>query len=547
MKVSRDDVLFTRNQIYSSVNKKDQDTKISHLLKVASPKRDRKMKQTIRIKYIFWNTNRQACHQVCQKFFLKALNLSQRRVITIAKQVKSGTGIVENRGGDRKSHLFGSKRAAVVHFIGSLRGTESHYSRTKSQRIYLSSELNISKLFVMYNNKATDRLRVKRSFFYHIFNTKFNLGFGSPATDVCTFCYRLKNFIKFEKENNASRNAIISQLRIHKLSAKQFNIELKNSPDNSVSYCFDLQQIQMLPKLPIQEAFYASQLALYNFCIMDLQTQTPDFYSWIECQASRGPNEIGSALYNFLNKTDFPPDTQILRLFCDGCSGQNKNSFIIHLLQYWLFKKAPPTIKTVLLIFPVRGHSFLPADRVFGRIEKLTRKKTEIVTKEEYWDIFREIGNVNILGVDWDLYNIKENISGSFKKVDNIREAKRIYIDKTCTKGKQTLIRTRSEPFYRNDLFSEGKSLLKSGKSFGKINLTKIHLEKPVKKKKLKDIEALLRNSYGEEWDRLDILRWYKDLFTKYQDDVKTKEGEEEGDGEESECDCMEEDNRLKM
>lgn len=124
---------------------------------------------------------------------------------------------------------------------------------------------------------------------------------------------------------------------------------------------------------------------------------------------------------------------------------------------------------------------------------------------------------MNILGVDWDLCNIKEDVSGSLKKIDNIREAKKIYIEK-CIKGKATLI-TRSEPFYRNDIVSDDKSLLKSGQRFEN--------SKPVKNKKLKDVESLLRNSYGEERCTMNNMRWYKDLFTKY-DAVETKDDERE-------------------
>lgn len=78
---------------------------------------------------------------------------------------------------------------------------------------------------------------------------------------------------------------------------------------------------------------------------------------------------------------------------------------------------------------------------------------------------------MNILGVD--LFN-KEDISGSLNKVDNIREAEKdIHTLKNA--GKAILITTKFEPFYRNDnkMFPGGKSLLKRGKSFEKLNFRK--------------------------------------------------------------------------
>lgn len=64
---------------------------------------------------------------------------------------------------------------------------------------------------------------------------------------------------------------------------------------NSISYCFDLQQIQPLPKCPIQEAYYARQLNFYSLCIIDLSTQQPQFYTWTEEQAHIGSLEVSWA------------------------------------------------------------------------------------------------------------------------------------------------------------------------------------------------------------------------------------------------------------
>ena len=44
-------------------------------------------------------------------------------------------------GGDKKSYNFKDKRKAVIEFIKTLPGRESHYSRKKSIKLYLPSEL----------------------------------------------------------------------------------------------------------------------------------------------------------------------------------------------------------------------------------------------------------------------------------------------------------------------------------------------------------------------------------------------------------------------
>lgn len=483
---------------------------------------------------------------VCQKFFCAALNLSQRRLLTIAKQIQSGDGIRENRGGDRTSKKYANKEKSVIEFIGNLKATESHYNRKKSVRMYLPSELNVSRLFNMYNSTVDNTLQVKKTFFNNIFATKFNIGFGTPATDVCSFCYQIKNQLK-TAESEEEKSHINMKFKLHRTSAKQFHIMMNEKPKSCISFCFDLQQVQVLPKVPIQEAFYSTQLALYNFCVTDLETLNPVFYSWLETQAGRGSTEISSALYNFLIKLTWPEDCSSLRLFCDGCSGQNKNSIVVSMLMFWLYHMAPAILNSILLVFPVRGHSFLPADRVFGRIEKISKKRTEILKKEDYWNIFGEVGEVKCLGKDWELFKWK-SLADCFKKVENIRDAKRIFIKKS-SQGKITI---RIEPYYKNEIGAE-VSLLKKGKSFQSMSLQKVVLGRKLKDKKLKDIENLLDKSYSKldannvkiSWRTLGNLEWYRELIDNQQNDPGQQEVEE---GEEQEhCDCTEDDDRLHV
>ena len=46
----------------------------------------------------------------------------------------------------------------------------------------------------------------------------------------------------------------------------------------------------------------------------------------------------------------------------------------------------------------------MPADRAFGRVEEIFRKKEIILHPEEYHVAFRKVGNVKVYGDDWDVY-----------------------------------------------------------------------------------------------------------------------------------------------
>ena len=52
-------------------------------------------------------------------------------------------------------------------------------------------------------------------------------------------------------------------------------------------------------------------------------------------------------------------------------------------------------------VFPVRSHSFLPADRVFGRIEQDLKKVDTILLPEDYYVVLRRHGSSHAYGEDW--------------------------------------------------------------------------------------------------------------------------------------------------
>ncbi len=42
-------------------------------------------------------------------------------------------------------------------------------------------------------------------------------------------------------------------------------------------------------------------------------------------------------------------------------------------------------------IFPIVGHSYIPLDRAFGRIEKLLRKEETFLQPKDYFEIFSQV------------------------------------------------------------------------------------------------------------------------------------------------------------
>lgn len=369
---------------------------------------------------------------VCKNFFMHLTRVKATRLHNIAKRIRQNKSLREARGGDRTSNKSVGKKIAVREFLRKLKGQESHYSRKKSKRIYLQSDLNMTKLYKMYNNSVGVALQVKKSMFRRVF-CEFNIGFKSPASDICCYCNKID--LQLKKEKSASpekRNvAVISDLilkkRVHKVRAKAFYGLMREKRDNEIKVCFDLQQVQSLPKSPVQEAFYLRQLSFYAFCVVDIKAEKTVFYTWTEDQSGRGSKEVSSALFNYLKNIDLT-DVKTIRLFCDGCGAQNKNNIVVQTLLYFLGTHTC-SVEEIQITFPVRGHSFLPADRVFGRVEKMLRKKPTIANREEYYSVYEEVGEVRKLGEHWTILNTK-SLSTRFKTIDHISHMQRIAIKK---------------------------------------------------------------------------------------------------------------------
>jgi hypothetical protein len=56
--------------------------------------------------------------------------------------------------------------------------------------------------------------------------------------------------------------------RIHNLKAKTFYTLMRENIPETKNYCFDMQQVQPLPKTPINDAFYLRQISYYTLCIV---------------------------------------------------------------------------------------------------------------------------------------------------------------------------------------------------------------------------------------------------------------------------------------
>lgn len=166
-----------------------------------------------------------------------------------------------------------------------------------------------------------------------------------------------------------------------------------------VGLCFDFMQNLLLPQIPVQETFYFRQLWAYVFCVYNTRTGVSQLYLYSEGKAGKGANEVCSMIYDYISNNIKPENVKELHLFSDGdgSCGQNKNHGMLRMC--CALKQKFPVVRSH---FPVRGHSFLPCDRVFGQIKQKLSHTDRFYCPRDYIKIMSSICNVEI-------YFIKED------------------------------------------------------------------------------------------------------------------------------------------
>lgn len=131
----------------------------------------------------------------------------------------------------------------------------------------MSCDLNINKIFRIYNESVEQEdLKSKKTFFREIFLQNYNIGFGCPATDVCSKCIELSEKIKHANSEKLKAQLIMKK-RVHKMRSNAFFSKLREEKPGLFTISFDCQKNLVNPKVPEQTAYYSHQLYTYNFTI----------------------------------------------------------------------------------------------------------------------------------------------------------------------------------------------------------------------------------------------------------------------------------------
>lgn len=326
---------------------------------------------------------------VCYKAFLALHGITAKRLQTLQDSLKkTGKAPEDMRGkhASRPKKLSNEITESVISHIKSFKTRASHYSLAKSKKQYLPDELNIKKMHIMYKEKFPQHV-ISYEKYREIFNSKFNISFGYPRSDTCSFCDELKVEVeclsdkikrctadsKELKQLNEALQALQTKKELHLRKADTFyarkraaRLEAQNNPKKE-AIAMDFAKNLQVPNITTNDTYYRRQLAFYMFNIHVLSSSEAIFYTYPEICGKKGADDVASMLFDFIfNQLD--PQVKELTIFCDSCGGQNKNFTIFRMIHYIVhFTKRLTEIKVV---FPVRGHSYLECDKNMGIINQ---------------------------------------------------------------------------------------------------------------------------------------------------------------------------------
>lgn len=313
--------------------------------------------------------------EVCKKTFCDVFKITKRRVETLIELKKGGSiEYVETRGNkvtNRKFSLDDEK--LVIDHINSFPREESHYCREKTDREFLSQDLNIRRMFLAFQTVFPDS-NINERYYREVFKKHFKkVSFQQPRTDTCGTC----DLLNIESRNFPGNRQVKQKLELHHRKAeealktmKQDNIKSQEINSEHSSATMDLQKVLSLPTLTHTDMYYMRQLSNYNFSIHLADNSTGYMFLWHEGQAGRGGNEIASCVLKGL--TSSITKKKVLTMWSDNCVGQNKNQMFIFL---WLYLTAKGYFQEINQKFLVKGHTFMQCDRDFALIDK--RKRVE--------------------------------------------------------------------------------------------------------------------------------------------------------------------------
>ncbi|KAK5867599.1 hypothetical protein PBY51_012071 [Eleginops maclovinus] len=210
-RLTPDDLVMNFEKFHDKPNKVEQDGALLHLMSVSEAKRhrqndeNRQKERNVTVKYSLLCDEHPNKVPVCKATFLSVLGISKDRASRVARYyAETAEARPERRGGARNIEGNDNRRQLIIDHIKTFTCRASHFGRRGAPgRRYLPTDLSVRKMHELF--EAVNHAHTSYSLYYSVFANNFNLGFGHPATDVCSDCAKYKFRIKDPNMTEAER------------------------------------------------------------------------------------------------------------------------------------------------------------------------------------------------------------------------------------------------------------------------------------------------------------------------------------------------------
>ena len=245
---------------------------------------------------------------VCRRTFMRLFSLSDCRLQHLLEFVKRGELVFTcNVGKNPKSHEHRRKyseetRNSVILHVMAFPREDSHYKRAKTQKEYLSPDLNVARLYAKYKEENPNTI-VSEKYYRRIFGQYFpDLKFRRPRTDTCGTCDKYALAKRVSSDGTIGEEHELHLLQAEKARTAMYdNMRASREPGSETFVlAMDLEKVLFVPTLTHSQMYYSRQLSVYNLCIHAGELSQPFMCMWHEGIAGRGANEVVSCLMRVL-------------------------------------------------------------------------------------------------------------------------------------------------------------------------------------------------------------------------------------------------------
>lgn len=329
--------------------------------------------------------------------FISTFDIRDRKVRTLAAKKLAGGGIAADDGrlkNESRLTISADHLEYIRKHILSFPAYTSHYSRARSDRLYLSSDLNVAKMYELYQEKCSVDGFIPVSYnTYRLVFKPMNFCFRKPKQDTCDYCDKMRAQIKMETDTT-EKQSLQKQLDDHQDAGQRVYKEkrldiIRSESDSTVRVVsFDLQKQLPTPHLTCGRTFYSRQLYTLNLSlfISCFGENSGMCYLWDETKARRGSKEVGSCIMKDL--MSIPSAITEMIYYSDRCGGQNLNKNIVYMFGYVteLFAERGRDL-TIFHKFMRTGHSHMEVDSLHAAIEKTKKRSTIDIDVPHDWAI----------------------------------------------------------------------------------------------------------------------------------------------------------------